>query len=634
MIVVIESFKYVRPRRIQRHLRDGDSLYVMEPFVAFHHTEGPIRTFLTEVPPAYAQRMIDGGTIKILAASELDPPAIYGSAISRAVQVVEQAFAHYRRMFGPFCRHVAAVLRSADAERVFKRNLCERIGVFLSTNDTWCRVGNHFTGRSVTAYPVTDAHEYGQMMKLLAAADIPFDRHPNVVFHRRARAAGRLRSLAQSVALTAKLMGQCLGSCLGGWRSGPAERPAKTYTYGITIVSPTRQLADNRRGPEFLIDGDRIKAEEVVLLPLVPLDRRRLERMRQLPCDFYLATEDRGPFSNPAAWLGLVRRALTCRFLGNGKAISLSANLLLGYFRWQRIVRQVPFRHLVSHCDFSLGHIGRNIALSQAGVRTWYFTDAMNFGINYMTDPGTMRHPYWTYMHYDHFVTWHQVLADYFGSHPGVTWQPHVVGCLWADRGPPRNSHRPADGLFQIAVFDGTYGRNFTCSYEEGIRFAEDILRLVEANPGLRVALKEKKQRDIHSKLDYLLGPQLVEQYDRMSAHPRIEIMPHGADASELISASGLVISFPFTSTTYEALAVNRPALWYDPMGQYGGTPYGKLGGVIAHGYAELESRVRELTAGGPGAFSHAIPADSPLMDPFRDGKAIDRFRQLLVSSD
>ena len=608
MIVVIESFKHVGQRLLKKHLRAGDSVYLVDSFVAFHHRGSPIALFFMEDVPPYAQRLIDEGAVKILPASALDPPAIFGHATDYAVQVVEQVFPHYREAFEPFCRHVSRAIGSADAEKVFKHNLCEKIAIFLSANEMWHRVGCHFAGQPVRAYPVADTYEYARTRDLLAASDVEFQKHPNVVFHWPARAAGWWKSLALSASLTGKLLIQTLGSCLGGWGGCRPGRPAKTYSYGITIVSPTRQLADNRRGPEFLIDGDKIKAEEVVLLPLIPLSADQQERMRRLSCDCFDPIQRRGIFSNPAVWLKLAWSALTCRPFSNSEAIRLSANVLLSYFLWRRALRQVRFKHLISHCDFSLGHIGRNIALNQAGVQTWYFTDSMNFRFNYTTSNAAVRHPYWTYMHYDHFVTWHGLLADYFSSHPGVSWQTHIVGCLWADHAPSgpqpvqeaaKPVGRAADKLFEIAVFDVTYGRNFTCSYEEGLRFAEDILRLVEANPGLRVALKEKKQRDIHSKLDRLLGPQLVEQYDRMGTHPRIEIVPHGADASELISASDLVISFPFTSTTYEALAANRPALWHDPMARYPTTPYGKVGGVVTHSYEQLESRVLEVMARG-----------------------------------
>ncbi|MFQ5647372.1 MAG: hypothetical protein ACE5GM_10610, partial [bacterium] len=92
-------------------------------------------------------------------------------------------------------------------------------------------------------------------------------------------------------------------------------------------------------------------------------------------------------------------------------------------------------------------------------------------------------------------------------------------------------------------------------------------------------------------------------------------------------------VSFPLTSTTFEALSVNKPAVWHDPSGLYRDTPYGKVAGVTTHTYDELKTRVVEIKEMKPGTYKNPFPQDSPLMDPFRDGKAIDRFRDLLLSN-
>ena len=69
-------------------------------------------------------------------------------------------------------------------------------------------------------------------------------------------------------------------------------------------------------------------------------------------------------------------------------------------------------------------------------------------------------------------------------------------------------------------------------------------------------------------------------------------------------------------------------------MGYYKNTPYGEIGGVTTHSYEELKTMVLKLMEIKPGAYQNPIPENSILMDPYRDGKAIDRFRELLHSSD
>ncbi len=55
---------------------------------------------------------------------------------------------------------------------------------------------------------------------------------------------------------------------------------------------------------------------------------------------------------------------------------------------------------------------------------------------------------------------------------------------------------------------------------------------------------------------------------------------------------------------------------------------YSQIPGVVTHGYEELRSKINEIML---GEWMHPFYANSPLMDPFRDGKAAERFRDLLM---
>lgn len=326
----------------------------------------------------------------------------------------------------------------------------------------------------------------------------------------------------------------------------------------------------------------------------------------------------------------------------NGEEMILASNALLSYFVWQKIVGEVSIRHFITHADFGIGHVGRNIALHQAGVQTWYFSDSMNHIVSFQEDKKIrMRHPFWTYLYYDHFVTWNGALAQYFQEHPGSFKETHVVGCIWSEHIQEKSRSRSEiastdlknlDDFYVLSCFDSTYSRNGRTSYEEGIAFAEHLLKLIDECPDIYIILKEKKDRNLHYTLDPVLGPKLLEIYNRMSSHPRVKICSNQVDASELISMSDMVVSFPFTSTTFEALSTNKPAVWHDPAGYYRDTLYGKAEGVVTHSYDELKKKVLEIKEQS-GGYQNPIPMDSPLMDPYRDRKAIDRFRKLLKSS-
>lgn len=307
-------------------------------------------------------------------------------------------------------------------------------------------------------------------------------------------------------------------------------------------------------------------------------------------------------------------------------------------------MEKVDISHFITHCDFGISHISRNIALNQAGVQTWYFTDSINHFNNFQEDllVFNRRHPFWTYHCYDNFVTWSAFIADYFKSHPGSFNKTHIVGCFWSEhivdklrvrQLKDRISSKEVDNKFIIAVYDTTYTRNSITSYLEGIAFAEHILRLNDEFDSIHILFKEKKDRNIHSAMDPVNGPKLLNLYNLMSEHPNITFYSDQDDSSLLMSLSDMVISFSFTSTTFEALSANKPAIWHDPMELYRNTPYGKINGITTHNYEELKNFVTKIKNLGQNEYKNPIPTSSPLLDPYRDGKAIERFRDLLILS-
>jgi polysaccharide biosynthesis PFTS motif protein len=349
-------------------------------------------------------------------------------------------------------------------------------------------------------------------------------------------------------------------------------------------------------------------------------------------------------FSNYREWKKLLSISLRKYLWKNGDEVKAACISFFKYFCWVGILNSVSVKHFITHCDFGTGHIARNIALKQRHVQTWYYTDSMNCGCNVKSQNNdcSMLHPFWTYLHYDHFVTWHKLLENYFKDHPTAIHNSHIVGSLWSEHvQEERNedSQKPSldtnenNNRFVIAAFDSTYSKNGIACYSEGIKFAEHLIKLADDIPNIKIFLKEKKDRNLHCRLDSELGPYLIDLYTKMSIHPRITIYSHQDDVSRIISLAGLVVSFPFTSTTFEALSVNRPAIWHDPMGYYKRTPYGKIAGVTTHDYNELKGKIEEVMRLKPGEYQSPLPLDSTLMDPYRDGSAVDRFLKLLVNS-
>jgi polysaccharide biosynthesis PFTS motif protein len=188
------------------------------------------------------------------------------------------------------------------------------------------------------------------------------------------------------------------------------------------------------------------------------------------------------------------------------------------------------------------------------------------------------------------------------------------------------------DQSFLLAVFDTGYAFGGQVDYVQGIAFAEHVFEIANRFSDVMIAFKEKQNRRTHQILDHNLGPKLLELYQRIESHPQIMFLPYDADTSMIMSASDMVISAPFTSTTFEFLSVNRPAVWHDPMGVHRNKPFAKYWDAMTHDYDELEKKVLRIKKLKPDDYQNPFPSDSPLMDPYRDGKAIERFRKLLCA--
>jgi len=643
--IVLESFDRYPKRIWERLFATSESVFVIEPFVAYHAKKGKFVAFPNHYPP-YADMFIRSGRVRLLPSHRLNGKTIYREAADRAVESVEAVFPTFREQHAELIDYVSKVLRSHEAEYAFKIHLCEKLAEYYSVNLLFHRIEEALTFDTIEMYPDINMGLYGYLQSILRRCGLEGHTHarlhvPVAVHEMDSKEINRRDFLT-----VFRLAAQTLASGALAWYPRKTAKPPRECPYGISIVSPDRQSRDNRRGPGFLVDGKKIVSDDVAYISTVRLSRGQHKKLSALLGRVHRPPQIGRFFSNFADWKELL--LLAARNYVRRDVLSLidvSCATLFRYFSWMHLLSRLKLRHFITHSDFGIHHIGRNIALARNGVQTWYYTDSMNLGVNMQEDYDgcRMRHPYWCFLRYDHFVTWNQFIADYFKAHPGSFRETHVVGCLWSEHiRPDRQAANPViapplpdteNVTFILAVFDTTYSRNGICSYEEGIVFAEHALRLIEEIPDLCILFKEKKAREMHGVLDPDRGRRLMDLYERISRHPRIRFFSRESDSSELIAISDASVSFPFTSTTFEAQSANRPAVWHDPMDYYRKTPYAQRSGIMTHGYEDLKAWVLALKSGDRGTRTPVAPADPCLLDPYQDGRAIDRFRDLLISS-
>lgn len=251
-------------------------------------------------------------------------------------------------------------------------------------------------------------------------------------------------------------------------------------------------------------------------------------------------------------------------------------------------------------------------------------------------DEAPAFHPYWLYLNYTDMVFWNERTAGFFVQHHNAG-TAHVVGCLRSGFAPtkeealisvPSEVQRAVSRYKIISAFDSTYTLKATTPGEAGLAFARHMLQLVECFEDAYLVFKCKKHPDF---LFATGNSELALFYEQMGRHPRVLMADDSVSPGPLISLSALTVSFPFTSTTYEAISDGLPAIWHDPASSYKNVPYAKYPELVTHGFPILEELTGRRLAECGTPFSSPLPQGAPEFDPYRDGKAIERFRGLLA---
>ncbi|MCM8832749.1 MAG: polysaccharide biosynthesis PFTS motif protein [Candidatus Omnitrophica bacterium] len=325
--------------------------------------------------------------------------------------------------------------------------------------------------------------------------------------------------------------------------------------------------------------------------------------------------------------------------------------ILYYYLKWKGLIKILTIEHLITYCDFGIQSICRNIILKEKGCKTYYYMDSINFGCFFSKDT-KYRHNNFGFLNYDYFISWNDVAARYFES-SHCNFKNFVnFGCFWGEHLKEIQEkkiesnfiitlHKKGykDKMKLVSVFDTTFHDDSVTTYKDGIKFLEDILELLEDLPEIFIVLKEKKSRDYHKKISSHFN-EIVSMYEKLENHPRCFCVKGGeemwANSSEIIAFSNLTVSFPFTSTTFEALAVRKKAIWYDVNNKFRDTFYDAIPGLVCHTYKELLDRVKELLFNiSEQDYNYYLERYiKGKLESYLDGKAISRFREFLVQKN
>lgn len=547
----------------------------------------------------------------------------------------------------PLVERLCGLYESREIERSFKKELNAKLSDFYSVHWTIKQVSGLLGGEPFVYVPsssdgvhfLSGAAGYGALLRRLRAAGCALLETPgsltppwlalwDALLALRERADAAVRGIGASLWLALR--------SLGAVRSGP---PAEARV-GINVVAPQRQFANAVQDVGFLVDGASLKAEDTLVVSGLALSeprRQALDRkgLRWIDDLKRRLSPSASAAALPAALSGAVETLAGDPLLGRTAAL-----LAYQYAKWSGVLEAAKMRHFVSYCDMmDLQTIPRNVLMRRAGVQTWFYLDSSHV-MCYYGGPSRpldqMVHKAFSFMLYDHFVSWSKELTDFYRRHRGDFAAVHEVGCLWSEhlaaaaRGDGGALRGTLDGKRAgrklIAVFDSTYNDESMTTYADGAAFAAGIARLADASPGAFIVVKEKTA---HARFP---DAKTRAAYDELARHERVLLLDPKESPSELMALADAIVSFPFTSTTFEALAAGRRALWFDATDKFRGTFFDAVPGLVCHDDAALERRVAELLALPDESWKTFIDERvRGAIEPYCDGRALTRWRELLA---
>ena len=423
--------------------------------------------------------------------------------------------------------------------------------------------------------------------------------------------------------------------------------PCHQYAFAVALIAPEREFANAIRGCDMLLDGERIRQENTLFVPVAHLSPAHRETLRAK--GLHLADHPCRPSGGVLRQVLRHEGGVVARLWGAPWWIArVAAYLVRDYGMWSSFLAAYRPEHFICYNDYSFRHIPRNLLLHRQGVRTWYYADAINTFSAFQTrDSGfSFRQTVWSYLLYDTFVSWNETFSRFLGTHPHAIGAFLNVGCLWSEHVRPLKVgaidsslrgqlHRAGWSAAQklVAVFDSTYMAQSPTDYADGLAFARGIGRLLDEDPQLFVVWKEKKARTSAGQRGRPTHA-LEGAYAQLARHPRCLFAAPGTCSSEAIALADLTVSFPFTSTGIEALGARVKAVYYDPQAKYRAAYYATVPGLVAHGYAALRERVCALLyATDEAAYDAYLNACiKETVDPYVDGRGLTRFREALCA--
>lgn len=426
------------------------------------------------------------------------------------------------------------------------------------------------------------------------------------------------------------------------------NKSRKEFKVGISIGPHIKSIFEMNYWTEKMFIDDKEFPKEHVLF----IDENGSKNIRgyeQRGYNYTRLIDDREIISYDMFWNKIINRFLpvwlkTVLLSMSETQFMIKTNrmILTDYIKWNFFNDNFRIQNYVKRLlPDNISHIH---VLRQNYVSTWFvFLDNTSHDYHLGWSHDKKNITLFSFMYYDVAVIYGNIIERFFRKHRNFINEYVKIGVLYSqiirqlDDG-TLNSTLPYKIRTKrlpkriIGIFDTTYVSNGPVKIADGIRFGNDILRLLEDFPDMGFIFKAMKWPEVI--------PYLNPIYDKLKNHERclIYYMWEGISASEVIAFSDFVISAAYTSTSAEALAARKKAIYYDVAGHDIGDKfyYNRYPNFVAHNYEELKKLINywmnQVTDSEFEKFLNHYVKDE--IDPYLDCRALTRLRKLLMGEE
>ena len=423
------------------------------------------------------------------------------------------------------------------------------------------------------------------------------------------------------------------------------EKKKEEFKVGLGIRHPDIFML-NYYSENILIDEKEFPKEDVLFID--ESGGTNVEDYKKRGYNYTLLKDDRESFSRDLFYNKLIKKffpawvRIAFSITEDPATFFTSCRIMADYVLWNVFTDGYKIKNYVRR--LLPDDVSRLRILKENGAKTWwYFPD--NYCVDYHTDwkEGGRIVPVLTFIDYDYVVVYGDKLKRFLQGHRNPVGEYIKNGVLFSQIIREIPSGKLKSNITQyltgkakkdtkfVGVFDTTFSLTSPYGVEDGIKFWNDMFRLLEEREDFYMILKPKQK--------LVVTPKLLPIFEKFKNHERCTFFSlcggTGISASEVIAQSDLVITLAFTSTTAEALAAGKRAVYYDIEGKYrlGNNGYwDKFPNLVAHDYKALKRLMNYwFKVSDKGLNTYLRKYVKGEIDPYLDGKALSRLRRMLM---